>query len=153
MTLFTLQPVTKKKGNCIQCGLYKYSDNPKMEAIGNFNKKIGKLLQLFFDKYDIDIFEDCKTINAINCVSVNDKGKLRNPKSNEIAICHNHIFQIIKKEKPEIIILLGDYALESVIGSTFKTFGSMEKWRGMTIPDQELKAWICPIFHPYGNKI
>ena len=35
----------------------------------------------------------------------------------------------------------------SVIGHRWKKdLGTLTKWRGWTIPDQELQAWICPVF-------
>jgi hypothetical protein len=37
----------------------------------------------------------------------------------------------------------------SLIGHRWKKdFGAIEKWRGWTIPDQELNAWLAPMFSP-----
>ena len=44
---------------------------------------------------------------------------------------------------------MGGSALYSIIGKRWKKdLGGITKWRGWTIPDRDLNAWICPVFHP-----
>ena len=46
-------------------------------------------------------------------------------------------------------MLFGGSAVQSVIGYRWKKeLGGITKWRGFTIPDRDLEAWICPTFHP-----
>jgi len=59
------------------------------------------------------------------------------------------VLSTIEQYKPKVIILVGELALNSVIGSIWtKNLGGMNKWRGFTIPDRKYNTWICPIFHP-----
>jgi hypothetical protein len=56
----------------------------------------------------------------------------------------------IKEYMPEVIIVLGDTALYSVIGAYWQDdLKSIDRWRGFTIPDRQYKAWVCPTYAPY----
>lgn len=59
------------------------------------------------------------------------------------------MLSVIEKHKPTMILLWGGTALYSVIGGRWKKdLDTIEKWRGHQIPDQELKAYICPLLSP-----
>jgi len=156
-----------KSLSCISCGLYVNSINPRMKPFGNFKKQIlnigsfptslddeknkqwqgkaGKLILNTYQKYGIDLFEDCLNINAVNCRTVNKKP----PTNLQIACCRKRISKIIKEYQPKIIVLFGKHALFSIIGEQWKSnLGELSKWTGFTIPDKDYKAWICPIEHP-----
>lgn len=156
-----------KTYSCASCGLYRFALNPRMNAFGKFKKgilnigeapgeiedwrgkqwqgKMGRRLQRVYNSFGIDLFEDCLNINAVNC----RPSKNKTPTNYEIACCRQRVFQVIKQYQPRVIILLGNAAIQSVIGSKFKKeLGGITKWRGWTIPDRDLNAWICPIFHP-----
>ena len=156
-----------KTYSCVSCGLHKECESPKMKAFGNFKKKIlnigeapgkeedrvgkqwqgktGKLLQQTYAKYGIDLFNDCLNINAVNCRPPDN----RTPDNYEIGCCRKSILNLIAEKKPKVIVLLGNAAVYSLIGHRWKKdLGGINKWRGFTIPDQDFKAWICPIFHP-----
>jgi uracil-DNA glycosylase family 4 len=151
--------------SCISCGLYKNCHSPRMEPYGNFKKRIlvigespsitddeynkpfqdkyGRILKHTFEQYGIDLFEDCLSINALNCFTESD------PSLFEIESCRKFKLQIINQYKPRLIIVLGDAALKSIVGGRWKKdLGSIYKWQGFQIPDQEFMAWICPTFHP-----
>jgi len=49
--------------------------------------------------------------------------------------------------KPKTIWLMGGASLESFYLGEFRKF-ALNRWRGLTIPDQRFKAHICPSFHP-----
>ena len=157
--------------SCASCGLYKYAHTPKMQPYGNFKKGImvigeapvyeddqkgkpfhskgGKLLQRKFKQLGVDLFEDCVSLNAVNCRPTDKKGADRGPTNQEIACCRPKVLQAIRKYKPKIIILQGGPPAQSLIGSKWKgDFGGIMKWRGWTIPDREYSAWVCPTFHP-----
>lgn len=156
-----------KKISCASCGLYRNCTTPKMQPSGNFRKGIlnigsfnselddkkgtqwqgpsGRLLKQTYEKLGIDLFEDCLNINAINCFPGDDE-KIN---SQLVINCRKSLLQLIDEYHPNVIVLFGIQAIESIIGTRWKKdLGDMQKWRGWTIPDQEWKAWICPVFHP-----
>jgi len=158
---------TGKNLSCEACGLYKNCISPKMESFGEFKKGImnigempsltddvrnspwqgrgGRFLSQTYREFGINLFEDCINLNAINCFSDNKKS----PTSSEINNCRRIVFEAINKYRPKIIVLFGQSALMSVIGDRWKKeLGTIEKWRGFTIPDQDLNAWICPTLDP-----
>ncbi len=154
-----------KKLNCFTCKLYKKCNSPKMEYEGKGRQKIliisgptskemdkrntvytgqaTKFLSYEFKRHNIDIKKDCWKMNAVQCYSEKD------PTSIHVNCCRKRIFKTIKELQPKTIILLGKIAVESIIGKFFKKdIGSITKWVNWTIPDRELKCWICPMFHP-----
>lgn len=154
--------------SCTACKLYKGARSPKMDGYGNFKKKIlivgeapgeiedakgrpwqgrmGRKLQNTLKKLGFDLFDDCLSINAVNCRPPQN----RDPSPFEIDCCRiQKVSPIIKKYNPKIIITLGNSALQSVIGNTYKKdVGGISKWRGFAIPDYNLKCWILPTYHP-----
>jgi uracil-DNA glycosylase len=156
--------------SCTSCGLYKGANTPRMEPFGNFKKgilnigtapgttddmkgkrwqgKTGRMLAASYRRFNIDLFEDCLNIDAVNCKPTTD-GAIRDPSDYEINCCRRRVIQVIEQYKPKVIVLLGKQALVSVIGHVWrKNMGGIIKWRGLTIPDRTFGTWICPIFHP-----
>jgi len=107
--------------------------------------KIGKTLQRAYREFDVDLFEDCLNINAVNCRPPNN----RKPTNAEIACCRKRVIDMIEEYQPKVIMLFGEAAVQSIIGHRWKKgFGSISKWRGWTIPDRDFPAWVCPCYHP-----
>lgn len=157
--------------SCAACGLYKSCQTPKMEPYGGFKKQImvigeapvqeddkkgkpfqsqgGGLLQRKLKQLGIDLFEDCISLNSVNCKPVDKKGTNRAPTDHEVACCRGKVLNAIKKHQPKVIILQGGIPAASLIGGRWKgQFGGIMKWRGWAIPDREYNAWVCPTFHP-----
>lgn len=160
-----------KTYSCISCGLYKDCKSPKLNPFGNFKKKIliigeapgveddregkpwqgktGRLLQSSLRNIGIDLFEDCLTTYAIKCRPTDEDNNDRTPVNYEIECCRKITLKIIEENKPKVIILLGISAVFALIGHRWKKdFGNIYKWRGWTIPDQDLNAWLIPTFDP-----
>jgi len=156
-----------KQLNCNTCGLYKFPLSPKMEPYGNFRKEImligeapgeteddrgkpfqgksGRMLGKFLKRIGVDMFEDCIIVNAIRC----HPDENRTPHKKEIDCCRVLLKETINEYMPKVIIPLGGVAVQSLIGDRWKLdLGGITKWRGWTIPDQDLKCWICPTYHP-----
>lgn len=152
---------------CPVCGLDKGCKTPYMEPTGDFRREIlivaeapgktededgvqlvgkaGQLLRRFLRKYRIDLDRDCLKTNAIVCRPPDNK----TPNSKQIAACRPRLLNLIKEKKPKVVILLGDVAMQSVIGSVWrKELDTIGKWRGWTIPDRTYQTWLCPTFHP-----
>ena len=158
-----------KTYSCFSCGLYKDAQTPKMKPWGDFEKKIliigetpsrsedvkgipfqgneGRYLSAFLKKHKINLKRDCLCLYAVKCRSTCNEGKDRTPSNYEIESCRKLVLKIIKERKPQLIILLGLSGVYSLIRHRFKKdFGKLYKWRGWTIPDQDLQAYICPTF-------
>lgn len=157
--------------SCAACCLYKTAQTPKIKPYGNFRKeimiigeapgesenrvgkpwqgKMGMVLQRKYRQLGIDLFEDCVSLNAVNCYPVDRNGNGRTPTDHEIACCRQKVISAIKQYQPRVIILHGGAAVTSVIGYKWKKGNlNVMTWRGWTIPDREFNAWICPTFHP-----
>ena len=155
--------------SCASCGAYKDCQTPKMPAIGNFKKKIliigtapeerddkrgeafqssnANFLRRTLKEFDIDMFEDCLLTYARHCYNPETEF---DPSNYEVECCRKSTIKTIRENKPKLIILLGDSALFSLIGHRWKKdFDNIDKWRGWTIPDQDFKAWICPVYDIY----
>ena len=163
--------VVGRSQTCASCGLYKNSEHPKMEPSGGFQKEVliiggaptviedkkgriwgdaaGVFLKNTLREYGFSLEEHVLSAYAVQCIPLNENGQHRSPNSHEILCCRSKVQTIIKQHKPKVIILLGMAALESVIGKEWKeSLGPLAKWRGWTIPDRNLQAWVCPTFHP-----
>lgn len=164
------RPSGNKAFSCASCGLYKDISSPRMAPFGEFEKKImvigdmpssrddrvgkpwqdrfGTTLRREFERRGVDLFKDCLNLFALSCYALGSK-ETTNPWTKEVQCCRRRVLSAIEQYKPKVIILVGELALNSVIGSIWtKNLGGMTKWRGFTIPDRKYNAWICPIFHP-----
>src|SRR5690606_35816912 len=150
----SLKVTGSKSLSCFSCGLFKTCNSPKMEPYGNFKKKImiigefpgerddrnnkpwqgktGRLLQRTLEGLGVDLFEDCVSLNAINCPPPND----RVPFPKEIMSCRDvKVLPAISEYKPHTIILLGSVPLTSFLGmkkrsETSKKVAGIAKWAG-----------------------
>ncbi len=168
-----IQVPYKSKGgvhSCVSCKLYKSATFPKIEPYGQGKKRImvigeapgeeedrigkpwqgraGQALERKFRELGVDLFEDCISLNAVNCRPT-DKSGNRAPTDHEIACCRQRVIGAIRQYKPRLILLLGGPAIASLIGYKWKNdLGGITRWRGWTIPDRDFHAWVCPTFHP-----
>ncbi len=162
--------IGKQVLSCPSCGLYKNCQSPRMEPCGEGKKRIliigekpeeaddqknalwqtknGRLLARILKKYGIDLYEDCKSINAISCFSFEE------PSEHAVNCCRARVWQVIKDFNPSVIIPLGDAAVQTLIAHRWKEdIGKIDKWRGWQIPDRETKCWICPsLAIPFVNE-
>jgi len=155
--------------SCSDCKLYQGCRSPKMEPTGEGKKKIlmlaeapgkqedlknkqligdaGQILREVLDELGYDLDTDFWKTNAVICRPPENK----TPSNLQITACRSNLFKTIEQYKPSGIIVLGATAFESLIGySIGKRIGKMSisEWIGECIPDQNLKLWICPVFHP-----
>lgn len=172
-TLAETQSKTRTSGklmSCAACGLYKEANTPRMKPYGEFAKKImvlvgmpserddrlgiplqdkyGATLRREFERRGLNFEKDILTIHSIAC-RASTALETASRAGKEILCCRQKVLSAIHKYQPKLIILVGELALQSVIGATWtKNLGTLAKWRGYTIPDKTLKAWVCPIFDP-----
>ena len=161
------QSGVSKKTSCISCGLFKQCNSPKITPKGegklrimniaefpshaddlenNFFLGKARILKRLYSKYGIDMDEDCINIAALRC---HPEEIIPKKMGRYLESCRKYVFQAIEKYQPHVIVLFGNYALQSVIGHRWKRdLGTINKWRGFVIPDQQIKAFICPTFSP-----
>jgi uracil-DNA glycosylase len=160
-----------KVQTCSQCGLWRGKINPRQKPYGNFKLGIlnigeapgqkedergkpwqgqmGQVLQHAYKKFGINLFKDCVNINSCRCRPTTSTGANRAPTDKEISNCRQSIFNTINEYKPKVIMLLGNAALKSVIGSRWhKDLGPQSRWIDWAIPDRDLNCWIYPTYHP-----
>lgn len=150
---------------CERCGLYATCISPKMPVTGDGEKKIlivaeapgktedaegtqligeaGQVLREYLSLVDIDLDADCWKTNALIC----RPPKNRTPTNSEINCCRPNLLRTIDQLQPRKIIVLGKVALQALIGHRASITG-IEQWTGSAIPDQELKCWVFPTWHP-----
>jgi uracil-DNA glycosylase family 4 len=161
----SISQINGRSLSCASCGLYQHCTSPRMKPYGNFKKGIlnigefpidaddklnipfqgrtGKFLQNTYSKLGIDLFEDCLNMNAVKCYSN------KPPTNYQVDCCRGLVLKTIHEYKPKVIILFGNIGVYSLIGSRWKKdLGIIAKWRGWTIPDQDLQTWVCPVFTP-----
>lgn len=165
-TLTTKKRLSSITG-CGACGLHKECTSPKMKPAGEGEKGIlivgtcpsekadarnepfageaTQMLRKLLRKCGIDLERDCVKMDAIACCP----GEEDNITGVHIEACRPNVFNVIKKMKPRLILALGGTAVTSLIGHRWhKNLDGIGKWRGWTIPDRDLEAWLCPMFHP-----
>lgn len=156
---------------CGECGLFKNCNSPKMEVSGKGKRKIlligeapgiqedkrgkqfvgetGQFLERTLRKFGIDMQKDCWLTNSLICFPPDGNGKWRKPTDKEVGFCRPNLIKTIKELEPEIIVPLGDSAVNSLIGWVWKDeVGTVGRWIGWQIPHQKLNCWICPAWHP-----
>jgi len=148
---------------CHKCGLYKKCNSPKMlpsgsgkrrilfigeapgkeeDAVGKqFVGKAGKYLRKKLDDLGCDL-DDCRVTNSIICRPPENKMDAR-----YVSACAPTIRRLLRDEKFDVIVTLGEWALQQVIPEAYSRYGGgMAKWRGWTIPLDG--CWLCPVYHP-----
>lgn len=151
---------------CGVCRLHENCRSPKMKVDGKGKRKIlivgespgttedeegipfvgesGQLLEKTFDKFGIDLREDCWMTNAIIC----------HPPKNEIPpkaieYCQPNLIQAVRSLNPTAIFLFGASPVKSLLTWLFKKdIRGIGRWIGWKIPCQSINSWIFPFWHP-----
>jgi len=153
--------------DCQRCKLHEKVKNPRLrpygdgkaglfvlgEAPGRVEDERGKPwqgeagfeLKLALREYGFSLFDDAVCLNAVNC----RPPKNRTPTDHEIACCRPYVLKEISRIKPKVILGLGTPALHSLVGHRWKkTLRGVMRWRGLPIPDRDLKSWLVFTLHP-----
>lgn len=153
---------------CGACGLWRQCKSPKMPVDGQGKKKIlicgespgrsedeqgkpflgsaGRVLWSTLRRFGVER-DDCWTTNSARCFPPGGKY----PKDT-VTHCRPFLVQAVKELKPEVIILLGDKAVQSLIGWLWKEDnGNLARWEGQQIPVQSINCWVCPTYHPASS--
>jgi DNA polymerase-1 len=152
--------------NCSQCGLRTSCVTPKMPVHGNGKKQVlivneypgssddsqgipligkaGQFLRKALLRYGFDIDRDAWKINAVNC-HISNGGT---PSKIQLQSCWPYVRQTIEKLKPKFIWTLGQEAINAVTEFSFAPKTTINTWRGLSIYDHKLNAWVLPLLHP-----
>jgi DNA polymerase len=150
---------------CHKCGLYKNCASPKMPPSGSGRRRIlfvgeapgkdedrlgsqfvgvsGQYLRKILRELKCDL-DECRVTNSIICHPPNNKMSAK-----YLTACAPSLKKVLREEKFDVIITLGEWALQQVIPEAYRRYGGgMGKWRGWTIPLVNLGCYLCPVYHP-----
>lgn len=150
---------------CGACGLYQNCHSPKIKPRGSGNRRVlwlaespgevedqqgkpligpaGQCLDRIIKPLPVEL-DDCLVSNAAICFPGTDGTQERH-----IDYCRPTLLKTIREFKPNVIILLGKFAIQSVIGTEWKDdLGEVGRWVGWQIPSKTFNAWLCPTYHP-----
>ena len=102
-----------------------------------FTGKAGSMLNTYLKLFGFDRVNDTYITTIIKCKPPNN----RPPHDFEIANCKPYLMQELVQVNPRIIILLGNTAMQSILGIT-----GITKIRGKWINVGQ--KWIMSMFHP-----
>jgi uracil-DNA glycosylase family 4 len=109
-----------------------------------FVGRTGRHLEATLDRLGVDLRRDCWIMNAVACRPRDNKLP---PKA--VMHCRPNVVSKVRELKPDVILLLGGAAVESLLGWLWKEdVGGATRWAGFRNPNQRLNAWVCPTFHP-----
>lgn len=160
--------------DCEDCKLYEGCRNPKLGVRGEGKKGIlivgdqptlqddrrgkmfsgedGEPLWKTAKALGIDLERDCYFIHSVQCHAYASSAKKSKKLTNKARdICRSKLHKVIEELQPKVIIPLGDNAIDGLIGDRIKGRMSGTKrsaFIGLTIPDQQFKAWVCPTYAP-----
>ena len=158
-----LDKIREKCSNCEKCSLHKtrtnivFSDgipNNKLVLVGEapgywedqkgkpFVGKAGQLLDKIFECVGLSREKDVYICNTIKCRPPEN----RNPLPDEKEACWEYLKSQIDIIRPQIILLCGNVAVQSILGSV----GGITHIRGKWYQGGEIVhgAKLMPIFHP-----
>lgn len=129
-------------------GLGEAQASKEDRAGSQFKGDAGDRLRADITRLGLNLDRDFYLLNAVRCATFDAKGNSRTPTDQEIALCHAGTWELIRELKPTAIWLWGLSALHSYLLDKDQDKPSMARWRGWAIPDQELKCWVFPMYHP-----
>jgi DNA polymerase len=109
-----------------------------------FVGKAGQLLRASISEFWDESSDSLYITNVVKCWPMNPDGKSnRTPTPQEIKTCLSWLELEIKRNKPVIIVLLGNIALEAVTGSD-----GISTKHGQVAWEKKHNAYVYPMFHP-----
>jgi DNA polymerase len=105
--------------------------------VGKAGQLLDKILEAGgFSENDVYI-----TNSVFRMPPGDDGSTFRKPNDKEIEFYRPYVFEVIRHVNPLIMLLTGNVACQSILGTT-----GITKLRGKWVEDQG--RWIMPIFHP-----
>jgi len=171
-------PPKPKVFNCETCGLWGKTSgqfSPQVKRYGQGAKKImfvglcpgreeermgrpfvgpsGDLLRKHCQMLGLDLDVDCVLTNAVGCYpGQTSYGADKTPKPEQIKACKKHLEADIAEVQPDLIICLGDHAINAVLekpkGCKFQGKFTAAMMHGIVIPDHKHGCWVASAYHP-----
>ena len=157
----------EKKNPCELCKLHTVCMSPALRPVGQGKLGIAividkptssmdkgedltagseyAFLKMNLDKIGVDLEKDCWLIPVISCRTPCD----RLPTSKEVKLCSERFNRRMEQYNPNVIITMGKWAFESVVGSRIKgrlTSTPYTEFYGDVIPDQELQKFVMATY-------
>lgn len=113
----------------------------------------GQLLHRMVQMVGLDLDRDCVRTNAVGCYpGQTASGADKTPTPEQIQACHHHLERDIEEVKPDLIICLGDQAINAVLekpdGCHFQGKFSASMMHGIVVPDHRHNCWVASSYHP-----
>lgn len=166
-TDFDTKPRVPTLSRCGLCKLNKNCLSPKMPPTGKGLMKIlavaeapgkeedkknkqligdaGQLTRRYLRMEDVRLDRDLWKTNSLIC----RPPKNRKPTDQEVDACRPNLINTIKKYKPNVILLMGGVAVNSLLSHLWEEkTDTISRWAGFEIPHQNLNSWIIPTYHP-----
>ncbi|HPY55296.1 MAG TPA: hypothetical protein PLI14_06530 [Bacilli bacterium] len=146
--LFTENELDLGGAGCFSCRLRKKerhlaqgTGKIPLLIIGSSPTKSGHISSEFRDilqQVDIDI-NKCRFMSSVCCPVPDDK----QPTLRDIEFCRSNVWREIRNNKPNAVILLGEGAMNSVLGKVWRSgLGNIKRWEGLIIPLRETRSWV-----------
>ncbi len=124
------------------------ADHPDRDADREgvpFAGRVGDVLRHELRRIDVDLRRDCWSMYATSCHNAGDA----DPKT-PVTDCRPLVLGAIKRLDPLVVILVGNWAVKSVIGHLWKEkCGLLSRWAGWQIPAHKPNVWVCPTYDPH----
>lgn len=154
--------------DCNTCGLCSHCRTPQIQRFGKGEKRIlfvglcpgkdedrigipfvgpsGELLCRMCSYVDVDLDKDCTRTNVNKCFSEKD------PSPVQVQCCREKLLKDIEECKPELIICLGDIAINSILEKP-KSIKRMSKFsagmmHGLVVYSRKFNCWVASSYHP-----
>lgn len=163
-SLFQVAEPKPTREQCGACGLLKTCLTPKMEIQGEGRAGImlvgnvpdiagdgagvvwggdtGQRLRALVRACGLSWDRDLWVTSALAC-----HGKANGDRARA---CRPLLMKRIQQLQPKMIILLGQYALQSVVGQAMDTeeLGTIDEWNGFIMPMRDPLCWLAPTHDP-----
>ena len=109
-----------------------------------YTNDVGTYFRKLLRMKNVDLHRDCWTTYAIRC-RLSGKSDIKQ----SVMCCRPSLLNIIKEHKPVVILLMGQPPLVSLVKHLWRDdVGSINRWRGLLIPDTVYNTWIAPLDNP-----
>lgn len=163
-SLFVIPEPKATREQCGACGLQPNCRTPKMQVQGQgasgvmlvadgidgagdhagrtWGGDTGRMLREQVRHAGLDWDRDLWVTSALACRGESSGDRAR--------YCRPLLLNRIKELQPTVIVLLGQYAMQSVVGESFNTeeLGTIDEWVGLTIPSRNPGAWLASTYNP-----
>ncbi len=153
-------PIPETCGNCLQhkgcknpCITYSGEGKEKILIVGEYPSMTEDAKNEFFSglsgtflKHQLRLLgykleKDFWYMKAIGCTSP------KPPSKSVIKKCRKIVYDVIEKVRPKAIFLMGNVAIDSVIGEWID-IASANSLSGLQIPLHDQNCWVFPMFSP-----